>query len=65
MAWATSLSANAPIESSGYSVPARPDLPQVPQSGTTQPADESWAANRRTADRCATVWWSAGGWPND
>jgi len=64
--WAASLSANAPTESSGYRVSARPDLvPRVPESGIAQPANESWATDRWTADRRATVWWSADGWPND
>ena len=70
MAWAASLSANAPTESSGYRVSARPDLPRILESGITQPANESWAedrrtADRRTTDRRATVWWSADRWPND
>ena len=42
MAWAASLSANAPTESSGYRVPAKPDLSRVPKSGNAQPANESW-----------------------
>ena len=70
MAWAASLSANAPTESSGYRVSARPDLPRVPKSGVAQPADEYWTADRRTAgwrtaDRRAIVWRSADGWPHD
>ena len=65
MAWAASLSANAPTESSGYRISAKPDLSRVPESGNAQPANESWAVDRRTVDRRATVWWSANGWPND
>jgi len=42
MAWATSLSTNTPTESSGYRVPAEPDLSWVSESGDSQPANESW-----------------------
>ena len=65
MARAASLSTHAPIAPSSYMVSTRPDLPRVPESGIAQPANESWAADRRTADRRTTVWWSADGWPND
>ena len=65
MAWAASLSANAPTESSGYRVSARLDLPRIPESGITQPANESWVADRRAADWRATAWWSTGWGPND
>ena len=74
MAWAASLSANAPTESSGYRVPAKPDLSRVPEPRGSQSVDESWPtdrwlaiwrstsgrpANRRTADRRTTARWSA------
>ena len=74
MAWAASLSANAPTESSGYRVPAKPDLSRVSELRGNQSADESrptdrWSAirrstsgrpaNWRTADWRTTARWSA------
>ena len=46
-------------------VSARPNLLWIPEPRVAQPADESWAADRRTADRRAIVWWSADGWQDD
>ena len=60
MAWAASLSANAPTESSGYRVPAKPDLSRVPQPRGSQSADES-----RTTDRWSVIWRSTSGRPAD
>ena len=46
MAWAASLSTNAPIELPGYRVPARTGQSQIPESGDPQPANESRTATQ-------------------